>query len=113
MTESEWLLCKEPLRLLRFLMNQLVGYTGADRSTLRKIRLLLTAFGRHFWAFLRHKRSRTAVEVGERFADGLATWNERAAAKKNAKKAYYETLNSNVELFRAHVVCAAHFAARI
>ncbi|QEL20427.1 hypothetical protein [Limnoglobus roseus] len=52
------------------------------RTTLdRKRRRLGCALGRHIWPALHDDRSRAAIEVAERFADGAATKAELAAAR--------------------------------
>ncbi|QEL13424.1 hypothetical protein [Limnoglobus roseus] len=76
MTEAEWLACGAPMKLLEH-----VGGTALDR----KRRLLGCGLGRHVWPVLRDARSRTAIEVAERFADGAATDDEREAAEADAQ----------------------------
>ena len=78
MTEAEWLAETDPLRLLRGLR---------DRASDRKLRLFACAGCRRLWWLLRDPRSRTAVEVGERYADGLADVQELAAAAQDARQA--------------------------
>src|SRR5262245_30124186 len=67
MTEAEWLACTIPRRMLEY-----VPY----RVSKRKWRLMAVAFARRIWDLLTDERSRTAVEVAERWADGQATITE-------------------------------------
>jgi hypothetical protein len=78
MTESEWLVGTHPLRMLRS-----VGHTLSDR----KLRLFGCACCRHIWDSLEDERSRFAVEVSERYADGLADQDELEAAMRAAREA--------------------------
>jgi hypothetical protein len=75
MTEEEWLLWAEAERMLDFV---------ESRTTQRKLRLVVVACCRKLWADLPDEESRWAVEVGERFADGLATEENREAARQAA-----------------------------
>ncbi len=47
----------------------------------RRLRLFACACCRHIWHLIPDQRSRRTVEIAERFADGLATRNEMAAAR--------------------------------
>ncbi len=75
MTEDEWLKCEKPDLLLRHL--KAIGATRRPRGQLRrKIRLLAcAAFGpvRHL---LRKEYGCRAIELGERYADGVARPDE-------------------------------------
>jgi hypothetical protein len=51
------------------------------RASDRKLRLCACACVRHIWHLLPDERSRTAVAVAERFAEGVASEEERAAAR--------------------------------
>jgi hypothetical protein len=64
MTEAEWLACTDPKKILKRLQG---------RSSDRKLRLLACACCRAIWCYLTAPRSRGAIEVAERYADGLAT----------------------------------------
>jgi hypothetical protein len=75
MTEREWLECKEPERMLKSLR-------GAVSE--RKLRLFAAACCRRVWHLLREERSRQAVEVAERHADGRADDRELEAARARA-----------------------------
>src|SRR5262245_57724142 len=73
MTKQEWLTCSDPQAMLHFLWGI---------STGRKLRLFGCACCRQVWDLLTEECFRNAVEVAERFAEGLANSRELAAAKK-------------------------------
>jgi hypothetical protein len=73
-TDQQWLHCDDPERMIAFLVKK--------RS--RKMRLAAVAACRLFSGLLLDGRSAAALEVAERFADGLATDEEREAARENA-----------------------------
>jgi hypothetical protein len=80
MTEGEWLEgCADPAGMLAF-----VG----DRITERKVRLFACACVRRYWHRLPDSRSRTAVEVAERYAEGQANLAELNAAWSAAGEAF-------------------------
>ena len=70
MTEAEWAACREPDKMLAFLRK---GSRGSERG----LRLFACACVRRIWHLLTDERSREAVEMAERFADGLGTEQER------------------------------------
>lgn len=78
MTEAEWLSCDVALAMIRFISDEKAGRKARiptrqfSRKRLnRKLRLFFCARCREMWAAMLDPRSRTAVEVAERFADGL------------------------------------------
>src|SRR4051812_17546871 len=68
MTEHEWLTAIDPRPLLEYLRY---------RASNRKLRLFACACCRRIWHLLTDARSRRAVEVTERWADGAPGPNER------------------------------------
>ena len=78
MTEAEWLVSADPQAMLRWLADTTHG--PCLRATDRKLRLFACACCRQVWPALTDERSRRAVLVAERFVDGAATQEERAAA---------------------------------
>ena len=83
MTEAEWDACADPQPMLKFLRG---------KATERKSRLFACACCRSIWHLLTETRGRDAVEVAERYADGLASDGELAKARRNAQDAW-TTLN--------------------
>jgi hypothetical protein len=100
MTEAEWLACTDPDRMLDYLSGRpptvggwlaWLGFRqreqaepGPPRISARKLRLYASACCRRIGGLLTDERSRQAVEVAERHADGLATDAELRAAESAA-----------------------------
>jgi hypothetical protein len=74
MTEADWLVATDPRPMLAFLVNE-----ASDR----KLRLFACANCRRMEELMDDDRLRDAVDVAERYADGLARERERAAAAEN------------------------------
>jgi hypothetical protein len=73
MTEHQWRACTSPEAMLNALTN---------RASPRKLRLYAIGCCRRIWSLLTDDRCRHAVAVAQRFADGLATQAELAAAER-------------------------------
>src|SRR5882724_87704 len=75
MTEQDWFESPNLASVLAYFR---------DKTSERKLRLFVCACCRRIWSVLGDERSRMAVEVAERFADGLAVEHERATAEREA-----------------------------
>src|SRR5262245_5498754 len=78
-TEIEWLESSDPRRLLKHLHGKV--------ST-RKRRLFSVACCRRIWKLIEDSRSRSAIEVAERYAERKANGQELAVAARTAAQAY-------------------------
>ena len=81
MTEDEWLSGSDPLPMLDFL---------ATTATDRKLRLFACACVRRVWHLLSDERSRSAIQVAERCADGQADHRELLSARDDAREAKHK-----------------------
>jgi hypothetical protein len=84
MTEAEWLASESSSTLLNLMPLQ---------PSERKMRLFGCACFRRIWELLPDARSRDAVEVIERFADGKATESELQGAEATAEGAFRDRCN--------------------
>ena len=75
MIEAEWLACRDRRAVLAFL---------TEKVTDRKLRLFACACCRRVWRLMRHEESRRAVEIAERFADGIVGDADRSEARRAA-----------------------------
>jgi hypothetical protein len=82
MTEAEWIACNDPKPMLEFVRGKLSD---------RKLRLFAVGCCRMIWKLLADRRSRLAVEVAERFADGQAVLEELESARAGGEKAWQES----------------------
>ncbi|HYV39289.1 MAG TPA: hypothetical protein VE988_26610 [Gemmataceae bacterium] len=107
MTEQEWLACTDAQLMFKFL---------SDKASERKARLTECALLRRFWHLLTDQRSRRAVEVGERLADGPIGFEELQSVSADAEAAFrdlYERYFPDDSLRRSFyggLVGAAHHA---
>ncbi|MHC5540072.1 hypothetical protein ACYOEI_17780 [Singulisphaera rosea] len=81
MTASDWRDCQDPTSLLHFL---------TDKGTERQWRLFAVACCKRIDRFITDDRSRRAVEVAERYAEGTATDEELEEARTAAQEAQEE-----------------------
>ena len=72
MTETQWLAAGDARQMLEFVW---------DKVSARKMRCFANACCRRIWHLMPDDRSRTAVEVSERFADGEASRQELSRAQ--------------------------------
>jgi hypothetical protein len=92
MTEAEWLTSDDLVAMLRFL---------SGRVSRRKKRLFGCAVCRDIWPLLTDERSRQAVEVSERYADGLADEDELTRARLEANAAQQEAYERYLQVERS------------
>jgi len=99
--EELWLNGSEPLPMLEFVRGQ---------ASQRKLRLFACACCRRIGDLLQKSDSRNAVDIAERYADGQATEEERAAAILAATRLVIEWSRSRSD-FEAGYACASTVAA--
>jgi hypothetical protein len=75
MTEAEWMAFTDPTPMLDYLR---------DKASDRKLRLFAVACCLRIVHWLNDERSRRALEVGERYADGLVTDENLEDARENS-----------------------------
>jgi hypothetical protein len=86
MTEKQWMECIDPQKMVEFLR---------CKVSERKLRLFAAACCRSIWGLLVDERGRQAVEILERFADGMCTNKEIATAAQVAHNAAEEGNKDN------------------
>jgi hypothetical protein len=96
MNETEWQNSTNPSDLVFFLRGKAIP---------RQTRLFACACARQVWQQLLNPASRAAVEVAERWADGLASWHELTAARRAAVAVVAATGDGAAE--------AAQYATRV
>jgi hypothetical protein len=102
MTETEWLGCTEPTPMLEFL---------GDRASSRKLQLFAVACCRHIWPLITEAHCREAVEIAERFADGLVTAEAQEAAHAAAERVRQEVEDTEAPLFSGVAYATAYAAS--
>jgi hypothetical protein len=80
MTEADWDRSTEPQKMLK-------AVRAGGRASKRKLRLFACACCRRIWHLLPDERSRRAVEVAERYADGRVKLQELLVAEQEARAA--------------------------
>jgi ribosomal protein L37E len=84
MDEAQWFSSTDPAAMLAWLAGEPKQAGDGPRISDRRLRLFACACCRQVWHLLTDPRSRRAVEVAERYADGDATEAERVAAADTA-----------------------------
>jgi hypothetical protein len=100
MTEDEWNACFDPQKMLEFL-------SASRRASERKLRLFACTCCRRIWHLLSDERSRQAVEIAEKYADGSATAAERLHGGDAAFDAEREILTTKGATHSADMAAGA------
>jgi hypothetical protein len=103
MTEQEWLSSADPFPLIEFLQGKVSD---------RKLRLFAVACCRLVWHQMEDDRSKNAVEVAERFADGRASITELTDARDAAPSSYRTWLSTGLPYHDELAQSAAVLCAR-
>jgi hypothetical protein len=82
MNEHKWLNCTNVPPMLEF---------SVGKVSERKLRIFACACCRSIWHVLTKASGRKAVEVSERFADGVVSQRQLAKARRNAQRAWKTT----------------------
>jgi len=107
MTEDEWNACSNASPLLEFMRN-------SGRVSDRKLRLFACACCRRSWELLHDERLRNALDVAERYVDGLVSteeWRAAAVAGDDAHGEGADVANTTAKIMVADAATAAHAAA--
>jgi len=81
-TEQEWSNCADRDKMLKFLRG---------KASERKLRLFITNCCRRTWHLITDNRCRRAIEIAERFADGLTSKKVMAQVRKEVSQVEAET----------------------
>jgi hypothetical protein len=103
MTEKQWLKCGDPLTALEFIAR-------SDNYNSRKIRLFSCASWHWIARRWKDDRCRAAVEVAERFSDGVATDDELRIARATVER-FLDRLRSIWSDRTGHNLACAALAA--
>lgn len=98
MTEEEWLKCDDPAPMLEYLRK---------KTKERKLRLFVACCCRSIWQAMKKKRSRTAVEAVERYAEGLADAEELEARQAAAYGVFEDEPDNTIEQIIAGIASDA------
>jgi len=90
MTEAEWLTGAEPPQLMVQALRDM-GKVQRTKAGRRKLRLFGCGCCRLIWGRLSDPRLREAVEMAERFTEGLATKEELLARQQEAFRLTWDT----------------------
>ena len=87
MTEADWLVCTDPVRMVEYLSFRGNATVRANVRNKRKLRLFAVAccYGVSKW--MPDERSRRGVETAEKLADGLVGEHELQVARNDAGEA--------------------------